>query len=49
MTLYLLFAGEGRPVNEPNVHELFMNLFGGKFVYVGLFNKRTNKNICSFN
>ncbi|KAJ0653635.1 putative cytochrome c1, cytochrome c-like domain superfamily [Helianthus annuus] len=27
-----------RPVNEPNVHELFVNLFGGKFVYVHLFN-----------
>ncbi|MFS7910119.1 hypothetical protein Hanom_Chr02g00102541 [Helianthus anomalus] len=23
-----------RPVNELNVHELFVNLFGGKFVYV---------------
>ncbi|KAJ0807086.1 putative cytochrome b5-like heme/steroid binding domain-containing protein [Helianthus annuus] len=40
-----------RPVNEPNVHELFMNVFGGKFVYVRLFSKRTNtiKKICSFN
>ncbi|MFS7907866.1 hypothetical protein Hanom_Chr01g00076441 [Helianthus anomalus] len=28
-----------RPVNVPNVHELFVNLFGGKFVYVRLFNK----------
>ncbi|KAJ0801613.1 hypothetical protein HanPI659440_Chr03g0119191 [Helianthus annuus] len=30
---------KARTVNEPNVHELFMNLFGGKFVYVRLFNK----------
>ncbi|KAF5806753.1 hypothetical protein HanXRQr2_Chr05g0225281 [Helianthus annuus] len=28
-----------RPVNELNVHELFKNLFGGKFVY--LISERT--------
>ena len=28
-----------RPVNEPNVHEPFVNLFGAKFVYVCFFNK----------
>ncbi|MFS7956173.1 hypothetical protein Hanom_Chr07g00651461 [Helianthus anomalus] len=28
-----------RPINESNIHELFVNLFGGKFVY--LINERT--------
>ncbi|MFS7967548.1 hypothetical protein Hanom_Chr09g00786971 [Helianthus anomalus] len=32
-----------RPVNEPNVHELLMNLFGGKFVYLLTERTRTKK------
>ncbi|KAJ0835090.1 hypothetical protein HanRHA438_Chr16g0751141 [Helianthus annuus] len=34
----------GRTVNEPNVQRTVREPFGGKFVYVRSFNKRTNMN-----
>ncbi|MFS8028413.1 putative P-type phospholipid transporter [Helianthus anomalus] len=43
-TLIWVVLVSTRPVSEPNIHELFVNLFGGKFVYVRLFSKRTNMN-----
>uniref|UniRef100_A0A251RS06 Uncharacterized protein n=1 Tax=Helianthus annuus TaxID=4232 RepID=A0A251RS06_HELAN len=33
-----------RAVNEPNVQRTVREPFGGKFVYVRSFNKRTNMN-----
>ncbi|KAF5801818.1 hypothetical protein HanXRQr2_Chr06g0252471 [Helianthus annuus] len=43
----ILIVIRARSVNESNVYELFLNLFGGKFIYVRLLiNERTRTKIC---